>query len=544
MNNTKKTAGILIAALTALGILGGCSGNKTGGTTATTSSGGTTQSATAANDIGFHETGLPIVDTQVKLKAITMRWGSMGNTFESNAFLQQLERDSNVDIVWEVKSSSDWNEQKSLLFASRDMPDIAIGNQTFNTTDISNNRDYFIPLDDLIDKYMPNLKAAFAETPELRRASTSPDGKIYSLPARLPARPITRNMTIINKTWLDRLGLAEPQTIEDLYNVLKAFKERDANGNGDPNDEIPYTDGYKVDFLTPFGLLDCNELNLMVKDGKVVDIRAIPEYRDGIAYMARLYAEGLLDPEMFTQDDTMRNGKYQNPGVSRVGMSYQWTPDAVFGGWSSEYVAIAPIIGPDGKRYAQGDPNGVWAISGNEMSITTFCKNPEVAARWADQFYTSEATIQNFWGAIGTVIKANSDGTYELNNPPAGTSADAWYWDQSLRDFGPGYASPAFESKLKLNPESGDGFKLEIDKLTKEYVTTPFPRISYTVEELDELAILSSDITSYMDRSRAKWITEGGVTAEWDAYMTQLNRMGLDRYLAIHEGAYKRYMGN
>jgi putative aldouronate transport system substrate-binding protein len=541
MNNTKKTAGIFIATLTALSILGGCSG-KTGGTAATTSSNGTAQSV--STDIGFHETGLPIVDTPVKLRAITMRWGSMGNTFEANAFLQQLERDSNVDIVWEVKSSSDWNEQKSLLFASRDMPDIAIGNQTFNTTDISNNRDYFIPLDDLIDKYMPNLKAAFAETPELRRACTSPDGKIYSLPARLPARPITRNMTIINKTWLDRLGLAEPQTMDELYNVLKAFKEQDANGNGNPNDEIPYTDGYTVDFLTPFGILDCNETNLMVKDGKVVDIRAIPEYRDGIAYMARLYAEGLLDPEMFTQDDTMRNGKYQNPGVSRVGMSYQWTPDAVFGGWSGEYIAITPLIGPDGKRYAQGDPNGVWAISGNEMSITTFCENPEVAARWADQFYTNEATIQNFWGAIGTVIKANSDGTYELNNPPAGTSADAWYWDQSLRDFGPGYASPTFESKLKLNPESGDGFKLEIDKLSKDYVTPPFPRISYTVDELDELAILSSDITSYMDRSRSKWITEGGVTAEWDAYMTQLNRMGLDRYLAIHEGAYKRYMGN
>jgi putative aldouronate transport system substrate-binding protein len=535
-----KAAGIVIATLTALGILGGCSGNKTSGTTASKSGGGASQSAS----VGFHETGLPIVDTQIKLRAITMRWGSMGNTFEANTFLQQRERDSNVDVVWEVKSSSDWAEQKSLLFASRDMPDIAIGNQTFTTTDISNNRDYFIPLDDLIDKYMPNLKAAFAETPELRRACTSPDGKIYTLPARLPARPITRNMTIINKTWLDRLNLAEPQSVDELYTVLKAFKEQDANGNGDPNDEIPCTDGYKADFLTPFGVLDCNELNLMVKDGTVVDIRAIPEYRDGIAFMARLYAEGLLDAEMFTQDDTMRNGKYQNPGVSRVGMTYQWTPDAVFGGWSNEYVAIATPAGPDGKRYAQGDPNGVWAISGNEMAITTFCKYPEAAARWADQLYANEATIQNFWGAIGTVIKANSDGTFELNTPPAGTSADAWYWDQSLRDFGPGYASPAFESKLHLNPASGDGFKLDIDKLTKDYVTTPFPRIPYTAEELDDLAILNSDLTSYIDRTRAKWITEGGIAAEWDAYMTQLNRMGLDRYLAIHETAYKRYMAN
>jgi putative aldouronate transport system substrate-binding protein len=542
VDKTKQTAGAVIAALTALGVLGGCSGKTSGSAAGPSGGGGAAQSPAA--EIGFHETGLPIVDTPIKLKAITMRWGSMGNTFESNAFLRQLEQDSNVDIVWEVKSSSDWNEQKSLLFASRDMPDIAIGNQTFTTTDISSNRDYFIPLDGLIDAYMPNLKAAFAETPELRRACTAPDGKIYTLPARLPARPITRNMLIINKAWLDRLGLAEPQTLDELYQVLKAFKEQDANGNGDPNDEIPCTDGYGMDFLTPFGILDCNETNLMIKDGKVVDIRAIPEYREGIAFMARLYADGLLDPEMFTQDDTMRNGKYQSPGVSRVGMSFQWTPDAVFGAWSGEYIALAPLIGPDGKRYAQGDPNGVWAISGNEMAITTACAYPEAAARWADQFYTNEAAIQNFWGPIGVVIKANSDGTYELNTPPAGTSADAWYWDQSLRDFGPGYASPAFESMLKLNPESGDGFKLEIDRLSREYVSPPFPRISYTADELDELAILSSDIASYMDRSRSKWITEGGVAEEWEAYMAQLNRMGLERYLAIHEAAYRRYMGN
>lgn len=84
-------------------------------------------------------------------------------------------------------------------------------------------------------------------------------------------------------------------------------------------------------------------------------------------------------------------------------------------------------------------------LARNELLITSSCAVPEVAARWADQFYTNEASIQNFWGAIGTVIEKNDDGTYTLMDPPAGTSADAWYWDQSLRDFGPKYVSPPFE---------------------------------------------------------------------------------------------------
>lgn len=46
-------------------------------------------------------------------------------------------------------------------------------------------------------------------------------------------------LVYLNKTWLDNLGLTYPETVEELYTVLKAFKEQDANGNGDPNDEIP-----------------------------------------------------------------------------------------------------------------------------------------------------------------------------------------------------------------------------------------------------------------------------------------------------------------
>ncbi|MCL6604179.1 MAG: extracellular solute-binding protein [Paenibacillus sp.] len=497
----------------------------------------------AANNVesetsSYNKEGLPIVNEPVKLKVLTVRWGSMGDTFTQNQWLKDLEKNTNVKIEWQVMSSNDWAEQKSIMLASGTLPDVIIGNQSFGDSDIVNNLSYFRPLDDYIEQNMPNLKAAMQETPEMKKISTFPDGKIYSLPARLPSRPKSSRQPVINKVWLDKLGLEVPDTIDDLYNVLKAFKEQDPNGNG-KQDEIPFIE-IGNDLISPFGIADLNNNNMLVKDGKAVYYPVSDEFKEGLKWENKLYTEGLLDKELFTQDDTMRSAKFQNPDAPIVGFSYQWTPDAVFGKWSDQYVMIPPIAGPDGNRYTIGNPIGM-NLARNELLITTSSKHPEVAARWADQFYTNEASIQNFWGAIGTVIQKNDNDTYTLMDPPNGTSADAWYWDQSLRDFGPKYVSPSFEKSIVLSPKSGDGLKLELDKLGSEFATTPFPNVMYTAEEFQELPTLTTDIDSYVNTMRAQFITKGGIDEGWDDYVKQLNKMGLEKLIKIRTDAYSRY---
>lgn len=505
-----------------------------------------TKTEAPAESGGFHETGMPIVDEPVKLTVLTTRWGNMGDSFKDNEFLTQLAKDSNVEIEWQVQSLNDWSEQKGILLASGELPDIIFGFQTFNDADIINNLDYFLPLDDLIDQYMPNYKAALEAMPELKKVTTFPDGKMYSFGKNLPKRPVSCNQPIINKKWLDNLGLSAPTTVDELYTVLKAFKDQDANGNGDPNDEIPISGakGVSMDLLNPFGITDINGYKMMVNtDGSLTYYPTSAQYKEGIKWLNKLYSEGIIDQEAFTQDDSMLSAKRQDPNVARVGLEYAWTPDSNFGIWSSEYEVIAPITGPDGKAYTGGDPNGVSSIMRNEAMITSFCKNPEVAARWIDQFYTGEASIQNFWGGIGTVITKNADGTYELNNPPEGTSADAWYWDSSLRDFGPKFVSKDFQDKIKLSPTSGDGLKVELSKLGESTVTTPYPSVMFTNEENEERPTLTADIDKYVESMRAQWITEGGIDEGWDAYVEQLNAMGLERLIQIYTDAYARYTG-
>lgn len=532
-HSTKRSLKMLLTVLLAFTLifsLIGCSSGKS-----------ESESPTPNSTENFNKEGLPIVNEPITLKVLTMRWGNMGDTFTQNQFLKDLEKNTNVKIEWQVVSSNDWAEQKSIMLASGTLPDIILGDQTFSDSDIVNNLSYFLPLDDLIEQHMPNLKKAMEESPELKKISTYPDGKMYSLPARLPSRPESRFQPVINKVWLDKLGLKAPETIDELYTVFKAFKENDPNGNG-KNDEIPFTESKSLGYLLDsFGVTDAYDNFMSIQDGKPVYNYATERYKEGLKWAHKLYAEGLIDQEMFTQDSSMKAAKEQNAEAPIVGFSYQWTPDAVFGKWSDQYVTIAPIAGPDGVRYQGGDPSGL-SYSRNQLLITSSSKYPEIAARWADQFYTDEASIQNFWGAIGTVIEKNDDGTYTLMDPPAGTSADAWYWEQSLRDFGPKYVSPSFEEKIVLNPNKGDGLKLEINKLGSEFVTEPYPRVMYTAEEFQELPTLTTDIDGYARSMRAQWVTKGGIDEGWDAYIKKLNDMGLEKLMKIRTDAYNRYM--
>lgn len=512
-----------------------------------------TGTAALAETPGFHAEGMPIVDEPISLKVLTMRWSDMGDSFADNAFLVNLEQETNVHIDWQIVSSNDWFDQKAIILAGGEsvLPDVVVGNQTFNNQDYMRNTEYFVPLEDLIEQYMPNLTKAFEEMPALKARCTYPDGHIWSLPARMPKRPAVNQLPVINMKWLDNLGLEVPNTLDELEAVLIAFKEQDANGNGDPNDEIPITAIWKsgdptaagqgIDFWVPFGINE--NLGYMInEDGSASFVFATEQYKAGLKWLHKLYEEGVIDQEVFTQDQPIRDAKCDDPEVSRVGFVYAWSPEALFKRWAKEYAAITPLIGPDGRRYANGDKNGVGAISGDQLAITTVCKYPEVVLRWADQFYTGEASIQNFWGALGEVTCDNGDGTYSLNSPPDGVSSDAWYWDRSLRDFGPKYSSLEFDSKIILDPNEGDGFKVALDGDNAQYVLDRYPDVMFTAEELDELVFLKTDIFSLVNTKRAKWITEGGIDKEWDDYVSKLYELGLEDMDQFYQNAYAKYL--
>lgn len=473
----------------------------------------------------------------------TVRWADWGEDYHTG-MPDKAAAELGITINWDTLLNSDWADKKAVLMAGNELPDAFMGSICFSESDIQQNIGSFIQLDEYIDKYMPNLKAILDSDPTMKALATSSDGHIYGLPAKKPCRPTVANQMFINQTWLDNLGLSMPTTYDEFVEVLRAFKEQDANGNGDANDEIPFGQGYADSvyfYCLPFGtnVGADGTYDMAIKDGKPVYLPISDSYKAGIKAMSEAYAEGLIDQELFTEDTSMRDAKLMNE-TPIVGVAPGWTADSTFGANAGQYVALPALKGPDGKAYVSSDPEHS-NYSRYEFMVTTACADPGTLLSWVDTFYTEDASIQNFYGEFDKAIAKADDGTYTVLEPNDGNSADTFAWVNSLRDFGPKYVQDGFNAKVKYAGANGDASKLALDTEFAPLATQAYPNVSYEQDQLAALSILFVDIDAYVNTMQATWVTEGGVDEQWDAYIAQLEAMGLSNFTGIMQAAFDTY---
>lgn len=539
----KKMISMIMVLVLAVSILGGCAGKPAEDPTqdkpAKETQAGTNSTDTSTNT-GSKET----------FKIATVRWTDAWPTdFLESGIMKELEEKLNVDIEWQVYYSGDWAEQKALMLASGDLPDAFFGSSTLQEIDIAQNRSIFLDLTDLIPKNMPNLVRVFEEDPSLKAVATNREGRIYSLVKKLPLRPIAQDVMFINQKWLDKLSLPVPTTYIELEETLKAFATQDVDGDGDNTNQYGYSNIATLladlrRLLSPFGTLvnrsgDYMGLN---KDGEPVFMPIEDNYKEAVIWANRLYQEGALDPERFTQDLSMFNAKAQAVGGAQVGIVYAWTVDGMVGAANAaDFTLIPAVAGPDGERYVDYDPTHL-DVSNRELVITKQCKNPDLLLQWADQLYTDEVSLQTAFGSVPDHIQKNDDGTYEILVPADGTSLGLSAWMYSFRDEGPKYMTKDFESKVIFPNDQGEGIKLAQDSVNAQYVkNTAYPAVSYTDEQLQRITTLSTDIYKYVEVQYAHWVVDGGIEKEWDDYLKTLDAMGLQELLEIHRDAYTVY---
>lgn len=491
----------------------------------------------------------------------TVRWTDTWPTdFLESGIMKELEEKHGINIEWQIYYNSDWAEQKSLILASGDLPDAFLGSISLNATDVAQNKSSFLELTDYIkEDTMPNLVQAFEKDPELKAIATDRDGKIYSLPKKLPLRPkVCGNLLYINKEWLDNLGLEVPKTYKELETVLEKFITEDADKDGDPNNEIGFSNSASTallsgdlrTILSPFGTMVSRADNYMGLngEGKPVFMPIEDNYKEAVKWMHELWEKGILDSEYFTQDSSMFTSKKQAEGGSKVGLIHGWTADAEAGVNASQFIPLEALEGYDGNHYVENASNFL-DISDRELLITKGCEEPEKLLAWADDFYDDLASLQTFYGSVSDgCVTDNGDGTYDVKAPEDGSSLDTSAWSNSLRDFGPKYMSPEFEENIHIPEDQGDGIKLKEDELNAKYVTTDknvgFPMVQYTDEELTQLTTLGTDIYKFCEAQYAHWVVDGGIEEEWDSYLKQLKDMGVEELVKIHETAYNSYLEN
>ena len=79
----------------------------------------------------------------------------------------------------------------------------------------------------------------------------------------------------------------------------------------------------------------------------------------------------------------------------------------------------------------------------------------------------------------------------------------------------------------------------------KQYADNePFMPVMYTLEESEKLATIQTDLIDYINRKVMEWIGNNKVDAEWDSYLQELKKIGLDEYIRINQDAYNRFIAD
>lgn len=524
-------------------------------TTLLTACGGEKGKADTKSDVKVEKTGMPIVKETLKM---TMMAPGLGKTeWEDLASAQALEELTGIDFDYVTPPDTDFQTKLNLAFASDELPDVIFG--AGSKLSNSQQADYgsqgrLLALEDLIDKYAPNLKAILDKHPEFKKSITAPDGHIYSLPRLYPeesSNPLYISPLWYNGDWLEKLGVKElPKTTDDLYDLLVRFKNEDPNGNG-KQDEIPLSDGNKLllirTWLMPaFGM---KSQTIEEVDGKVRFAAATDEYKEYLAFLNKCYSEGLLDKEVFSQSADQYQGNTETNKVGLFGAyaSYMSTgknpddaiTDPMFQQLTSD-VQDTPL--------APGHPR----VSTGTFAITNKCASPEAAMRWADYLYTDEGAALMSQGPEGNWWKyeENSDG--EKVRVYTGEDKQKMEEDRGKvgMDYGlvtPGVAVDSSDDPVRANADDPlqtkwtKFYENEIKEKVMSCAEVPFPVVYMTKDEIDKVAENSTDITTYVEQMEAKFITGVESLDKYDDYVKTLKDMGLDDYVKVYQEAYDRW---
>ena len=468
-----------------------------------------------------------------------------------------------IDWVWYSETAAA-EKARLMIMGAETLPDIFMN--TINQYEVVQYMDQgvFRPVDDLIDEWMPNLKAVYEKRPAYRTAGIAPDGKTYGFPyiEEMYGLATSPGPIYIYKPWLDKLGLAMPKTLDEYRNFLTMVNKTDLNENG-KNDEIPLTfqvggyDGYEGyhQIISCFGVND-NFTHLSVKDGKVINTTTLPEFKLGIDYVNKMYKDGLIDEESFmpvmSGDPRARimaavNGKEVTVASTQLFdlMGEISDPER-----RAEYVALPRLTGPNGEkqgiRYNQTELTSV-----TRCVITTACKYPEVAARWIDYNYAPEQSVYLNWGTKDYVYVKDAEGVLRWDVDEDGNpnlkegyeSMNNMRWASTpvsgalaiLTDYYDKVVEFPLDAQLIIKGQREAG----LDDILKE--REYLPSLWFLPEELEKLSQMETYVNNLVNSHVTKWLMEGGVNEEWDSYQAALKEAKLDEVLAVYQTAYDRY---
>lgn len=549
-----KVLGMILIASMSAGMFAGC-GNKGADVSTGSNAGSSVDSSTDASVSGEGVT-FPLAEQVTITGTISYPTGTEDEPNNRTIF-KRLEEETNVHVEWTAISSDMWGDKISLNMANANTLTDFVFNAGFGNGDLLRYADQgvIIPVEDYIDTCMPNLAAVFEAHPEYRKMCEDVDGHIWALPwieqlgaEKTAIQTVGSNMSFINQKWLDFLGLKTPTTVEEFEQVLLAFKEHASELQaefGIEGDIIPMScimNGEDLNILINgfgegYGDVDMGQHITVTDDKEVICTATTEGFKKGVQWLNKLYNQGLIDPECFTQDWATYVAKGKS---NRYGVCFTWDVANIAN--LQDYVPLGALtadttnITPQNGSFTSGFDRG-------RCVVTAKCENPELVCAWLDQMYEPFQSPQNNWGTYG---EEDEFDIFELGTNEAG--------EEMLKHAPLGDASP-----VEVREAECVGGPLAIlDEYYGVYVTCPddaqyrldwikdyytedmnnkyvYPNVFMTSEDTEALTEIQVELVSFLNTSKSNFVMNGVTDAEWDEYVNQVNAYGIEEYLAIYQ---------
>ena len=471
-------------------------------------------------------------------------------TNADSPILQKVQELTGVHMEYVEVSSASESETFNLMIAGGDYTDIIYNFAKLYTGGIDNaiENDIIVNISDYIDA-IPCYESILASDDEVRRAATTDSGNIgafYSIYEYTPN--VTEGLTI-RGDWMEELRLDSPVTYEDFENVLRAFKDA-------YHPEYPLylpscgtlsaiTMGYEF----AYSVAGDNVVMFGAKDGAVMYSPTSDQFRDYLKMMHSWYEDGLISKDFATNGDWMfMHGEYQSmmangdAGVVSLGAGLYSEFESIGLDVDDNY-RLEGIINP---RLDADTPAGSTAnnrASDAIFSVTEANNKAELACKWCDFWYTETGSMLSTYGIEGESYTLNADGKpvytdLVLSNPD--------YSDRSMKNYYSFNASSIMDPAKDLSGLTDHGLAaVEVwscDEANDSFVSIKMSSLSLTTDESTEYAIICADAQTYCLENVLKFINgDLSVENDWDAFVSVLNGMGVERATEIVQAAYDRY---
>ncbi|MGI5936046.1 MAG: extracellular solute-binding protein [Oscillospiraceae bacterium] len=461
--------------------------------------------------------------------------------------LQAMEKATGVHLEFTCIDQDAYFEQLNILFATQEYTDFIGAPDTIypGGIDALIEDDVCIDIAPYLETCLPDFYSKMYTNPqyeEYAKLITSDTGKISTIYTYEDQSTMGSQ---IRKDWLDQLNLEIPDTYDDMYNVLKAFKT-------ELNVKYPmimtYQWGYSNNnfvggFDTASAMNGQSDIGYHVENGKVVASVTSQNYKDYITMLNKWYSEGLIGDvstnvlnEMMIQEYVARNEVGYWAGQSDfMGEGMKAQAGDTFDAQPMEELTRKP--GDTFKLFANNggkSPSGGWAVS-------TACDDPEMALKVINWFWTDEGYVACNFGVEGEtfnyvdgkvaftdLVLRNENGFNALFN----ACGEILFFD-----------IPFFLSMdRKLATLSNQA---EIDSQTVWRQNRSNEMRYYgtlTVEETERYNELVTDIATFVSENISKFVVGDRPMSEWDSFIDQLYEMHIQELVDIRQASYERFL--